>query len=292
MTKNHQLICKPLISLSFIYISGLFILASCQSSTKEVYTTPKEYDLNHPYKMDMPSQLNEISGIIYYAKDTSIFAISDATGWLYKIFLKKNLALQKWKFEKNADYEDVQLIDSSFYILSSSGDIVRVKFQSADSLQVHTFQFPEKGNEFESMYYDTKTHSLTIICKDCEGDKKKIVSSWAFDLNNETYQLSAFAIDVAPIAKSFGVEKMHFKPSAAAINPLTNEIFIVSGVNKTLVITDSSGQVKEVYALNPSLYKQPEGLAFTPSGDLLISNEANENGYANILILKLKKASK
>ena len=76
------------------------------------------------------------------------------------------------------------------------------------------------------------------------------------------------------------------------MNPLTNEVFIVSSVNKTLVITDSSGLIKNVYALNPSLYKQPEGLAFTPAGDLLISNEANENGYGNILILKLKKASK
>jgi len=291
MKKTYPLLFTTIYLVLFC-ISALSILTSCGSSTKEVYATPKEYDLNKPYKMDMPSNLNEISGIVYYARDTSIFVISDATGWLYKIFLKKNLATQKWKFEKNADYEDVQLIDSSFYILGSSGDIVRVKFHSADSLQVNTFKFPEKGNEFESMYYDTKTGSLTIICKDCDGDKKKIVSSWAFDLKHETYQLSAFAIDVAPIAKSFGLEKMHFKPSAAAVNPVTNELFIVSAINKILVITDTSGQVKEVYALDPSVYKQPEGLAFTPAGDLLISNEANENGYANILILKRKMANK
>ena len=278
--------------LHFLYISTLLLLTACGSTNKDVYVTPNEYDLNHPYKMDMPSELNEISGIYYYAKDTSIFAISDATGWLYKIFLKKELAIQKWKFEKNDDYEDIQLIDSVFYILSSKGDIVRVKFNSADSLQVDKFKFPEKGNEFESMFYDAKTGSLNIVCKDCVGDKKKIVSTWAFDLTHETYQLSAFSIDVAPIAKSFNLEKIHFKPSAAAVNPLTNEVFIVSSVNKTLIITDTSGQVKSVYPLNPSLYKQPEGLAFTPAGDLLISNEASENGYANILILKLKKASK
>ena len=76
----------------------------------------------------MNAELDEISGIIYYPKDTSIFAISDATGSLYKIFPDKNIIVQKWKFGNNHDYEDLQRIDSTFYILSSSGDIVSIKF--------------------------------------------------------------------------------------------------------------------------------------------------------------------
>jgi len=47
--------------------------------------------------------------------------------------------------------------------------------------------------------------------------------------------------------------------------------------------------VKEVYKLDPKIFKQPEGITFTPTGDLLISNEAALTGAANILIYKRKK---
>lgn len=291
MNKIYPLLPIHLLSYILFYVSTLITLISCQASTTDVYPSPKEFDLNHPYQMDMPKQLDEISGIEYYAKDTSIFAISDATGSLYKIFLKRNLAIQKWKFGKNADYEDLQLVDSVFYILSSSGDIARIKFYSADSLKVDFFKFPEKGNnEFESMYYDKDNASLNMICKDCEADKKKSVSIWSFNIKEDTYKLSVNTIDVSPIAKSLGLEKIRFKPSATAINPRTNELFILSSVNKALIIADKSGDVKEVYALDPKIYKQPEGIAFTPSGDLLISNESHKTGYANILVFKLKKS--
>ena len=36
-------------------------------------------------------------------------------------------------------------------------------------------------------------------------------------------------------------DKMKFKPSAAAINPLTHELFILSSVNKVIVIADKNG---------------------------------------------------
>lgn len=270
------------------YASALFILISCRAAEKDSsYPTPKQYNLNHPYQIDMPNQLDEISGIEYYAKDTSIFAISDATGSLYKVFLKRKLAIQKWKFGKNDDYEDLQLVDSLFYVLASSGDITRIKFYSADSLQAETFKFPAEGkNEFESMYYDKTTHTLNMICKDCEGDKKKSISTWSFNIGDGSYKLSTVAIDISAIAKDMGLEKIKFKPSAAAINPVTNELFILSSVNKALIIAESSGEVKEVYTLNPSIYKQPEGIAFTPNGDLLISNESHKTGSANILVLK------
>lgn len=289
---NPRLIFVLSIRQILFYASILLILISCKTEGTISYPTPRQYDLNHPYTIDLPKQLDEISGIEYYSKDTSVFAISDATGWLYKIFLRHNLTTQKWKFGKNADYEDLQLVDSLFYILESSGDIIRIKFYSADSLHTDIFKFPGKGkNEFESMYYDKESGNLIMICKDCDNDKKTSVSAWAFNIKDSSYQLATISVTVAPIAKSLGLDKIKFKPSATAINPLTHELFILASVNKALIIADSSGQVKEVYPLNPALYKQPEGIAFTPRGDLLISNESNQSGPANILVLKLESQS-
>src|SRR5215831_18981511 len=162
--------------IKYMFIVLLFLsinmLLGCGNDAQK-YPTPEEYDFNHPVTIQLPSELNEISGIIYYPKDTSLFAISDATGWLYKIFPNRNAAVQKWKFGKNQDYEDVQLVDSSFYILSSNGNIVKLKFSSDDSIHVEEFEFPEgKANEFESLYYDSTSHLLNIMCKSCKHEKK------------------------------------------------------------------------------------------------------------------------
>ena len=49
------------------------------------------------------------------------------------------------------------------------------------------------------------------------------------------------------------------------------------------------GNFKNAFPLDPSIYKQPEGITFTPWGDLLISNEKGDEDKATILIFKPKK---
>jgi uncharacterized protein YjiK len=94
---------------------------------------------------------------------------------------------------------------------------------------------------------------------------------------------------VRSIAEKIGENKLHFKPSAAAVNPITNELYILASVNKLLVVADRNGKVKDVYPLDPVTFNQPEGITFTPWGDLLISNEKGEKDAATILIFKPKK---
>ncbi len=84
-------------------------------------------------------------------------------------------------------------------------------------------------------------------------------------------------------------EKIEFKPSAAAIHPLTGQLFIISSVNKILVVADKNGVPENVYKISSGVYKQPEGLTFTPEGHMIISNESGGIGAANILVFKNNK---
>src|SRR4051812_40800681 len=182
--------------LCFIFSGGIFASPGCEQGNRRIYSTPAEYDLNHPVKINLPGELNEISGIVYYPKDTSIFAISDATGWLYKIHPNNKVPIEKWKFGKKADYEDLQLVDSVFYILNSNGNIVRFKFYSPDSSDVQPFEFPDKGkNEFESLYLDSASGQLNLICKDCKNDNKNVISVWSFNPATKSYAPASFIID-------------------------------------------------------------------------------------------------
>jgi len=292
----------------FILVIILFAFTQCsQSQQKEdnkdknkgrehtsSFESPPGYDLNNPYKVNLRTELDEISGIQYYAKDTSIFAVTDDKGSLYKIHLSGNLAIEKWKFSKGQDYEDLSLVDSTFYVLASNGNITAFKFLLSEGLLTDTYSLNKGGkNEFEILYSDTAAGKLVVICKDCENDTKKAVTAYSFDPKSKTFAGTPFfTINSEEIADKGGMDKIKFKPSAAGINPKTNELFIISSINKALVVMDRNGNVKSVYPLDPKIYKQPEGLTFTPSGDLIISNEAAEVGAAEVLIFKYKSTAK
>ena len=236
----------------------------------------------------LPAYLDEISGIAYYPKDKSAFAISDEKGWLYKIFLSGNMAIQRWKFAKKEDFEDLVLVDSVFYVLESNGGIISLQFFSHDSLTIKEYKLPLPGkNEFEILYHDKGQNRLIMLCKDCEADDNNSLSSWAFDLSTLTFSSRpAYVIDVQKIEELMHEKKVKFKPSAAAIQPVTGQLFIVSSVNKVLVIADKKGNPEKTYNLTRKLYRQPEGLTFTPEGNLLISNESAGIGASDILIFK------
>lgn len=147
-----------------------------------------------------------------------------------------------------------------------------------------------KKNEFESLYYDDEYKGLVMICKDCEDDNSKFTSAYLFDPLNNKYNSAVFKIDLEPIARKLGIDKIKFRPSAATVNPITKDVWIISSINQVIVVTDKQGNMKDVYTLNPGIFKQPEGITFTPWGDLLISNEAvDKYGSATLLIFKPKK---
>ncbi len=264
----------------------LIFLCSCGFTYKRS-DNPPGYDLNSPRQVKLPLQLDEISGLSYYAKDSSIFAIIDEAGVLYKIHPDQHI--DSWKFAAGADYEDVVELDSTFYILVSKGKIVKVNFQNNEAI-AKEFAFPfGKGNEFETLYYDSTAKKLFIICKDCETDKKKSLTTYSFDPATDTFSDTSFTINVTEIDKILGIEKTKFKPSAAAINPADGLLYIISSINKLLVVAEPTGKVKGCYRLSPSLFKQPEGITFKPDGTMIISNEFAGTGAADLLIFKYNK---
>lgn len=258
----------------------LIVAAGCTQNKKQEIMQTSPYNLKQPLKLVLDDALIEISGISFYPKDTSVFAISDETGYLYKLHFQNKFIVQKWKFDKAHDFEDVVFLDSTFYVMESSGNIHTINFaKTGDTIYSRKNNFPAKGkskNEFESMYYDDTRKALILLCKNCEEDKKNSVTAWSYNPLNGAFTNNVYKINVDAIAAKTGEKKKKFKPSAATVNPLTGDVWIVSAINELLVVTDRNGVVKEVYKLSSGIFTQPEGITFTPWGDLLISNEAGD----------------
>lgn len=273
--------------LCFISLLIAIVNTSCTQSAAgdHTYKGPDGYDLNNPFLIKLPVELDEISGLAFYAKDTSVFAIGDEFGWLYKIPLTSGRPIHKWKFSSEGDYEDLAMVDKVFYVLQSNGNITAFTFDDHNQILKQNQDFPMSGNEFEILYYDPHLFKLTMICKDCEMDKKKALTVFYYNLLNKRFDDSS-SINVTAIANMIGEKKIKFKPSAAAINPVTDELYIVSSVNKLLIVADRKGNPKKTYPIDAALFKQPEGITFTPEGDMIISNESADRGVANLLFFK------
>jgi uncharacterized protein YjiK len=289
-TELHLHWFKNIAYCSVIVFSGVIVVAeSCSSRNSSSYPDPPGYNFSKPYVYKLPTALDEISGLAFYPKDSGIFAIQDEKGWLFKIHLKNPLQIERWKFSNGADYEDLSLVDSTFFVLRSKGIVEKFEFDTPDSVSIQPFRLSEEKNEFETLYYDSSIHKLVVICKNCEQDTRKEVSSFTFDPSANTFS-PFFKIEAENIKEQLGEdEKFRFKPSAAAVHPLTGELYIIASVNHVLVILNKDHSVKNAYKIDPGLFKQPEGLTFTPKGDLIISNEVADRGAAEILFFKYNK---
>ncbi len=240
-------------------------------------------------KMELRKQLTEISGMTYIPGKDLILTENDEKGDIFVVdFKNKNDDAGRVKFGGKGDYEDIVHTDTAEYMLVSTGAVVQVRTKDS-SFTTKEFVLNNEKNEFEAMYLGDDGKSLVLLCKQCDHEKDEIRAAYRFDLKTLTFSPEPlYTIDINAIRKLINDEKADFKPSAAAIHPITGKLFIVASVGKLLVIADTNGKPEQVFQLDPVMYNQPEGMTFAPNGDLYISNEGGE-GIATILKFVYKK---
>jgi hypothetical protein len=265
------------------------IVAGCSLSARDQVKT-EHFNLGKPDKFAMSETLLEISGFTFNKGNSdTVYAIQDEEGKLFRVKwdIKKPLNA---KFGKKGDYEDVAIVNNTVVVLKSNGQLFAFPFEEAswedvDSvIEYKTFLPP---GEFEGMYGDEATKRLYVICKNCaDDDKKRAVTGYIFQFGDGVYPVGSFQINVDEIKNYAGKVKRGFRPSGLAQDPLSHDWFIISAVNKLMVVTDSSWKVKNAYPLSGNVFNQPEGIAFDKEGNLYISNEGDDIADGNILKFK------
>jgi len=254
-----------------------------ENSSKDAHVQSEKlqqipYTLSSGIKMNLPDELLEISGIAFLAgQDNDIYAIQDEQGFLYKF----NQATQKVTFNpfgKDGDYEDISISNTHFFILKSNGSIYSFPIAEKDDIKnvVEQKNLLPKG-EYEGLFVDRESNQAYVLCKECKVDRKQPQTSgyiFSIDENGQFQPKGEFAIQLDQLQAFDTKIKKTFKPAALAKKADSKEWYILSSVDKALVVTDENFRVKSLSPLNPKIFPQPEGINFDSKYNLYISSEA------------------
>jgi len=271
-----------------ILLLTILLFAQCTNNKKNAPVSyPKGYDLSNPQKFNMPDELTEISGIAFNKGNAdTIFAEQDEEGKLF-YFKPGSNNIQHIKFGKSGDYEDVAISNGWVIMLRSDDTLFTYPLKDIAKPEITSTQKQEDllaAGEYEGLYADS--NSVHVLCKHCTIDKtSQAITVFNLQLAADGSLINAgrSTIDVKKIEQLTGQKKIAFHPSALSKNPGTGEWYILSSVNKLLVVADADWNIKEVYRLNNGLFHQPEGMAFDKANNLYISNEGDKVAPGNIL---------
>ncbi|WP_460975070.1 SdiA-regulated domain-containing protein [Spirosoma knui] len=260
------------------------LLAGCGTSSKkneQPDTGTLDPPFRFPYQLTkpaetytMPNTLREISGLTYYKND-KLLCVQDEEAVVYVFDINKKKVVKDFGFGGYGDFEGIEYVGDQVYVLESNGNLFRFEPESTQIGRTKT-DLPKK-TEVEGLGYDPKTKRLLIAVKQ-GGGASSDKAVYSYDLLNRAVfkdmQLSEEQLQAA------GIDAKTYKPSGIAVHPITGEWYIVSAAGKRLLITSRRAKIIYTVALDPTLFRQPEGICFAPNGDLYIASEGDgKKGY-------------
>jgi hypothetical protein len=254
----------------------------------------QRYALDQPdLRLVLPPILKEVSDIVALSP-SEIACVQDEKGIVFVYDIEARKITRQMRFGPKGDYEGLTAVDSRLFVLRSDGLLYELSGDwNSPTVKTHTLRIPTSNNE--GLCFDRARERLLIAPKSRLGkghEFKDTRAIFAFDLRkmelvpDPVFHLSVEAIreyarsrgrPVPEKAKKKGGgvrAALRFMPSSIAVHPLTGEVLLLSSVDHVLVACDMNGKVTGYAALDPELFRQPEGLTFLSGGDLIVSNEA------------------
>jgi uncharacterized protein YjiK len=272
---------------------GILILLG-QCSPQKPITPLVSYNLDVPNKtFKMPAALREISGLSMSHNPQKLAAIQDETGYLYFIDKQSgSVDPNPIFFLENGDFESVEIVGDTAYVAKSKGVIIVMKGIASGRPTIQQINTPlTKNDNIEGLCYDAKTNSLWLAAKGLQDAGEKVKKVYAFDL--KTMKLNPQPVLTLKLEKvaefltrrtdaRYDKLKASMQPyqelelgfSGIAIHPKTGEIYLLSSINKAMIVMNRQNTILDMVKLDKNIHAQPEGICFDNDGKLFISNEA------------------
>ncbi|MAZ26170.1 MAG: hypothetical protein CL868_03705 [Cytophagaceae bacterium] len=252
---------------------------------------PGEENYEVTQTWEMPDELAEISGIAWIGSN-KIAAIQDEDAIIYIYDLDSRQVIKKIPFGDHGDFEAIAVRGEDAYVMESDGKLFEILNYQSEDRQINTYDTPLTGkNNIESLALDRGKENLLIIPKDKDTKDEDHKAIYYFSIDEKEFKAKPYVnIDLkSKKLEEFEKKKSYktLRPSEIAVHPGTGEVYLLEGVDPKLLILDLEGKIEKIYTFDDDVFPQPEGMTFTPMGDLFISNEGRGSSPGNILMVDL-----
>ncbi len=254
---------------------------------------PTVYELTRPtFSMTLPGALHEISALTDVDAST-VACLQDENGMLFLIDLDRRAVVGAHRFGPDGDYEGLTRVGADYYVLRSDGVILRVQLADGRARTAASFTLPVEQRNIEGLGYDERRGVILVAPKDfLKGGKERRDERQIYGWDPvrqtlaETPVLTVHVSQVLEAARAAGLAlpdkrnergkrrvdlKLRF--SSVAVHPLTGQYFILSAVDRLLLVVARTGAVEALHVFGAQELPKPEGLTFLPNGDMLIASE-------------------
>jgi WD40 repeat protein len=263
------------------------LLYSCVTQNGERLKVAGASD-NFPFNIQSPDKryemlgnLRQLSGVAA-VNDTVIACIGDDRGVVYFYNLSSNNIENKIKFAPKGDFEDISIIADTIYVLDSKGVIWLIKDFRREPVISSAILKIDQPFELEGLCHRKDT--LFIAAKYYHNKKRNevgLLPVWRLKLSG--LQIDRVLFDLPDMMQTSEGQAVPFHTSALLFDEIDKQWIFLSTHTKWLVRCSYNGTVISASVLSGQEFLQPEGICFTPSGNLLISNEGRD-GKATILL--------
>lgn len=251
------------------------------------------YELDQPdHKYFMPNALEEISGLSFLPNG-HLIGIADEKGKAYDYDLVSQKVVGSIHFAGPGDYEGIEVVGDSVWVLESNGDLYHFGIGAEDPKDTQKYETRlNKDNNAEGLALNPLTGNLLIACKengDVKGVEVKGRAVYEWDLHKRKIVKEPYFQVTSKMLEHFfeanrdfdyDVKRIRFEPSAIAFNPLDHYFYMLASAGKLMVVLDREGNIVASYAISARILTQPEGIAFTEKGEMYICSEgAGASGY-------------
>jgi len=228
----------------------------------------------------LPREMREVSGLAL-TSDGRLLAHGDERGHVYVIdprggALLKSFGIGNRDADASADFEGITVAQGRIFMVASNGTLYEFAEGEDGERVAVTVHDTRLGHEceFEGLTYEADSAWFLMPCKNASGKKQKdefVMYRWHLNGPDST-RLSRMTIPLDMIVSGQGFKD--FRPTDITIDPFTHNYVLISSHEKALVELTPAGDVERVEKL-PGRHNQPEGVAITKDGILIISDEEN-----------------
>jgi uncharacterized protein YjiK len=272
------------------------------------------YDMTYPYAyFELDDLLKNISGLSPTGMSAkSIVCVQKEDGKAYLVDKKTGKINSSVFFTTEGQFEGVEMVGDTMFAIKDNGQLYKIWNLNSTSKMVRQVKLNLPRTEMmEGLGYDLQNNRLLMTAKgQKEGDFSKKI--YSLDVKtNQSNPIPAYEITLAQFKEFLADKKadraymkLHedyvakanpknfdFIPASIAINPIDNNIYVLSSFNSVVMVMNPQGKIVDIQKLKKDMNNAPNGLCFDEEGTMYISNEAKDGKPAKLVEYKASKAA-